>query len=95
MISFLRKYSGKIIFLILYLSLFIGFYLNETASGSGTRADFYVTWQYVLNLKEDLFFYYTHWDAVHLPFHYIIISIINSFLEDKNQIRFFYNRHFI
>jgi len=90
MISYLRKHSGKIIFLLLYLSLFIGFYLNETASGGGTRADFYLTWQYVLNLKEDLFFHYTHWEAIHLPFHYIIVSIINSFLEDKNQIRFFY-----
>ena len=87
---YLEQYLGKIIFFILSISLFIGLYLNEDSSGGGATSDFNTTWQYVLNLKEDLFFHYTHWKNIHLPLHYIIISTINSFLAEQYHVRFFY-----
>ena len=87
---YLEQYSGKIIFFILSISLFLGFYLNEDSSGGASSGDFNTTWYYVLNLKEDLFFHYTHWQNIHLPLHYIIISIINSFLAEQYHVRFFY-----
>ena len=46
--------SGKFCFLILSLSLLVGFYFNEDASGGGTSADFYDTWDHVLALKENI-----------------------------------------
>ena len=54
---YLEQHSGKIIFFILSISLFLGLYLNEDSSGGGSSSDFNQTWQYVLNLKEDL----RHW----------------------------------
>ena len=47
--SYLEQYSGKIIFFILSLSLFLGLYLNEDSSGGASSGDFNTTWQYVLN----------------------------------------------
>ena len=42
--SYLEENSGKISFILLSLSLFIGFVFNEDSSGSGGhRADFYNT----------------------------------------------------
>ncbi len=35
---------GKFSFLLLSISLFAGFYFNETASGIGAKADFYNYW---------------------------------------------------
>ena len=43
---------GRFFFLILSLSLLIGFYFNEDVSG-GSTVDFYRTWDYVLALKEN------------------------------------------
>ena len=87
---YLEQYSGKIIFFILSISLFFGLYLNEDSSGGASSGDFNTTWPWVLNLKEDLFFHYTHWEYIHLPLHYILISIINSFLAEQYHVRFFY-----
>ena len=46
---------GKFCFLILSLSLLVGFYFNEDASGGGASADFYDTWDHILALKENIF----------------------------------------
>ena len=44
---------GKLTFVILSLSLLVGFYLNEDASAGGQAADFYGTWGHILALKEN------------------------------------------
>ena len=47
------SYLGASIFVIFSLSLFIGLFLNEDASGVGTSNDFKNTWDYVLLLKNN------------------------------------------
>ena len=73
------KNSGRIIFFLFSISIFFGFYLNEDGSGGGASTDFNNTWQYILDLKEDLLFTYMNWEHIHLPFHYVILSFIDYF----------------
>ena len=49
--KFINKEYEKLFFIFLTLSLFVGFYLEETISGFGAKADFYHTWNYVLALE--------------------------------------------
>ena len=77
---------GKSFFLIFSISLFVGFYLNEDASGGGTAADFHNTWGYVLALKKDLFVSSEKWSAM-FPLHYIILSKLNFIVVEKYSLR--------
>lgn len=80
----------KSIYLLLSLSLFIGFYLGEDSSGSGGHiADFNNTWGYIEALKNALFVLPSKW-ALHTPLHYIILSKIYIFIESKYFIRIIY-----
>ena len=80
-----NKIIGKIIFLILSITLFIGFYFNEDLSGGGTSADFNNTWHYVLSLKENLL--EGSGRIIMLPLHYIILSRLNFVVENKDLLR--------
>tara|TARA_B100000029_G_scaffold509528_1_gene598957 strand:- start:2710 stop:3963 length:1254 start_codon:yes stop_codon:yes gene_type:complete len=80
---------GKVCFLILSLSLLVGFYLNEDASAGGASADFYETWGHVLALKENLFIDGTEW-SMHFPLHHIILSRLNFLIEDRYLLRLFF-----
>ena len=78
---------NKSIYLLLSLSLFIGFYFGEDSSGSGGHtADFNNTWGYIEALKNSLFVLPSKW-AAHTPLHYIILSKIYFFIESKYFIR--------
>ena len=78
---------NKFIYLLLSLSLFIGFYFGEDSSGSGGHiADFNNTWGYIETLKNSLFVLPSKW-AAHTPLHYIILSKIYFFIESKYFIR--------
>ena len=78
---------NKSIYLLLSLSLFIGFYFGEDSSGSGGHiADFNNTWGYVEALKSSLFVLPSKW-ALHTPLHYIILSKAYIFIESKYFIR--------
>ncbi len=78
---------NKFIYLLLSLSLFIGFYFGEDSSGSGGHiADFNNTWGYIEALKNSLFVLPSKW-AAHTPLHYIILSKIYFFIESKYFIR--------
>ena len=84
---------GKFFFLILSLSLLVGFYFNEDVSG-GSTADFYGTWGYVLALKENYFIGYVegaqkNW-TMHFPLHYIILSKLNFIITDRYLLRLFF-----
>ena len=50
-----------LIFLILSISVLLGFYFNEDGSGGGAQNDFNETWPYILNLKNDIFYHYLNW----------------------------------
>ena len=80
---------GKFSFLILSLSLLIGFYFNEISSGTGARGDFYSTWKYVLALKDNLLVDPTQW-TVHVPLHYILLSKLHFLLNDRYLVRLFF-----
>ncbi len=69
-------------------SLFIGFYLEETISGPGSKSDFYYTWNYVLNLQENILSSPEEW-TVHTPLHYIILSKLNIIFDNQELIRLF------
>jgi len=78
---------NKLIYLLLSLSLFIGFYFGEDSSGSGGHiADFNNTWGYIEVLKNSLFVLPSKW-ALHTPLHYIILSKIYIFIKSKYFIR--------
>jgi len=78
---------NKSIYLLLSLSLFIGFYFGEDSSGSGGHiADFNNTWGYIEALKNSFFVLPSKW-ALHTPLHYIILSKVYIFIESKYFIR--------
>lgn len=78
------------LFFFLYLTLLIGFYFNEDASGSGGfRADFYNTWGYVIALQDKIFEFPGQWTD-NTPLHYLIISKLNLLLDDKFYLRLFF-----
>ena len=79
-----------LIFLILSISVFLGFYFNEDGSGGGAQNDFNETWPYILNLKNDLFYHYSNWENIHLPLHYILISFLYRIIENVEIIRFIF-----
>ena len=82
--------KAKIFFLLLYLTLFIGFYFNEDSSGSGGFiADFNNTWGYVIALQNKIFLLPSQW-VQHTPLHFLIISKFYPFLESKYFLRLFY-----
>ncbi len=78
---------SKIAFLVLSSSLFVGFYLGETISGPGSKSDFYYTWNYVLNLQENILADPEQW-TVHTPLHYIILSKLNLIFDSQEFVRF-------
>ncbi len=78
---------NKFLYLLLSLSLFIGFYFGEDSSGSGGHiVDFNNTWQLVLNFQKSLFIDFTEW-TIHFPLHYIILSKIQILVNDKYLLR--------
>ena len=68
--------SGSLLFLLCTISLFVGLYFNEDASGGGTRADFINTWGYVQALKQNIFIDSSKWTRL-LPLHYLFISFLS------------------
>ena len=81
---------NKFLYLLLSLSLFIGFYFGEDSSGSGGYiADFNNTWQLVLNFQKSLFIDFTEWIII-FPLHYIILSKIQTLVNDKYLLRLLY-----
>ena len=81
---------NKSLYLLLSLSLFIGFYFGEDSSGSGGHiADFNNTWQLVLNFQKSLFIDFTKWIAI-FPLHYIILSKIQTLVQDQYLLRLFH-----
>ena len=88
--NYLEKNSGKISFLLLSLSLFIGFIFNEDSSGSGGHvADFYDTWPYVEALTKNFFVLPELWTD-NTPLNYMILSWFNYFFDDKYIVRIIY-----
>ena len=84
-------WSGKLIFLILALTLLVGFYLQEDVSTGGATHDFYhFVWKFTLALGENFFHTYNNWEEAHLPLHTIILSGFNFFINDETQVRFLY-----
>tara|TARA_Y100000590_G_scaffold449594_1_gene587994 strand:+ start:1918 stop:3171 length:1254 start_codon:yes stop_codon:yes gene_type:complete len=85
------NWSGKFIFIILALSLLLGFYLQEDVSTGGATVDFYLfIWKFALALQENFFYTYNNWEEAHLPLHSIILAAINFFANDEYLVRFIY-----
>ena len=88
---YLLNNSNKIgIFLILYISLLIGFYLGENVSG-GAYPDFLMRMNLIESFKNDFketFFNYHNLRDRHSPLLIIIISFFNKLGVDLNFIRF-------
>ena len=83
-------YYSKIIYVLLSLTIFIGFFFNEDSSGSGGFIDdFNNTWPYVELLRENFFVLPSQW-VLHTPLHFILLSKIYILIESKYFIRLFY-----
>ena len=88
MASYLKDNSGKISFILLTLSLFVGFIFNEDSSGSGGHiADFNNTWSYVEVLTKNFFAFPTQHGTDLTPLSYMILSWFNYFFNDKYIVR--------
>lgn len=70
-------------------SLFLGFILNEDLSTGGSKMDFYHTWPLVINFSNNIFDS-SHEFTRHFPFHYIILSLINSIVDNIFVTRLIY-----
>ena len=64
---------GKSLFIFLYLTLFLGFYLKRTLPRGGFIADFNNTWGYIIALQDKIFVLPSQW-VLHTPLHFIIVS---------------------
>ena len=81
--------TGNLLFSLLSLSLFLGLFLNEDASGIGTSNDFKNTWEYVELLSNGYFIDSSQWTRL-LPFHYIFLSILNEITDSIFSVRFLF-----
>lgn len=88
---YLLNDSNKIkIFLILYISLLLGFYFGENSSG-GAYPDFLMRMGLIESFKnnfKETFFNYHNFNDRHSPLLIIIISFLNKLGVDLNLIRF-------
>jgi hypothetical protein len=69
-----------------YLSLLVGFYLNEDGSGTPLSGDFRDTWPYVIELTKEVLIDPTPW-TLHFPLHYFLLSKLYLIVEDINKVR--------
>ena len=87
--SYLEENSGKIIFVIFYLSLFVSFIFNLDSAGSGGhKADFYGTWDYVEVLTQHFFATPSQYGLDLTPLSFMILSWFNYFFNDKFRNQF-------
>ena len=77
--------KNKLLFCLLSIGLFVGFYFGEDSSGGGSIVDFASTWPLVENL-----FYYDGALEIKFPLHYYIASLIYYIVADKEVLRLIY-----
>ena len=77
---------GLFIFFSLSISLFVGLFLNEDASGIGTSNDFKNTLPYVEALKDRLIIDGSEWTRL-LPLHFIFISFLFNLSDNVFLVR--------
>jgi len=78
---------GKFCFLLLSVSLLVGFYFGETASGIGAKADFYNYWPYTLALKENFYVNGSKFGTLHLPVHHMLLAYLDLIINDRYFVR--------
>ena len=79
-------------FIFLYLSLVIGFFLNEDAAG-GAKYDFSIHEIVLAAFKENFhntFFYYTEFNNDHSPFYLLFLYFIDIPFNNTTILRFLY-----
>lgn len=87
--EYLKKNYALNIFYFSALTLLIGFYYNEDGTGLALSGDFRDTLPYVVELKKNLFVDPTPW-TLHFPLHYILFSIVDTFLNQIKLTRLFF-----
>lgn len=81
---------NKILYFLLSVSIFIGYFFGEDSSGSGGFiADFNNTLIYIDNLKIGIKYYFKE-GVSHFPLHYYLKYIIFSFTNDLEILRLVY-----
>ena len=88
--NFIKKNFSILIFLLSFLSLFISFYLDEDGTGKGASGDFEATYGFILALKDNILANPKEYTLVHTPLHFILMSIFDSFFNNKTFLRLFY-----
>lgn len=85
-----QKYSLSIISILIVLSFFLGFYLNENSAGGGPSDFIYFVWPNLNFLKENIFvniFSYNYTDS-RTPLSYILHLLFNPLINSEIQFRF-------
>jgi hypothetical protein len=87
MLNHFSKNKGFLIFLLSCIFLFLSFYFNEDGSGGGARGDFESTFGFILALQENLLINPQKWALVHLPLHFIILSLVTRVVSNIDLLR--------
>ena len=82
-------FLGLICFYLLSISLFVGLFLNEDATGIGTSNDFKNTFPYVEALTNDLLIDGSEWTRL-LPLHFIFMSFLYNMTDSIFLSRFIF-----
>ena len=73
------------------VSLLIGFNINEDLSTGGSNYDFNLTWPIIVDYSNLNFEGANgHIPTVHMPLHYVLLSIIYSLFDNQYSVRLFY-----
>lgn len=82
--------TNVILYALLSISIFVGYFYGEDSSGSGGFiSDFKGTWPIMSLINKGEFFNFSEY-TIHFPLHYYFLYFLNIFFSDKDSVRFIF-----
>ncbi len=79
-----------LLYFLLSITFFIGYFLGEDSSGSGGFiGDFYGTWPVLQLIKNGEYFNFLEY-TIHFPLHYYILFFLNLVVDSQDTVRFIF-----
>ena len=86
-----------IVYILLYVSLILGFIYNEDVAGGGELDRSFqknvTSFGFVDGIKGFLFIFYPTNTIIHSPVYYILIHKLENLINNENVFRFFFNEY--